>query len=182
MKEVIILGTGMTNIICPFDKEVWGCNAAYQLYIRTTRRLRVDKLFFFDDLTKELPTSPMCIERLKKVTIPLISVHQYEGLTIEPYPLDEIIECFDSTYFSNTIAYMIAYAMYLDYEAIDFYGIDHISEDSYMLERAGVEYWVGRAKERGIKIFIPDGSILCKTFDGTMYGSNRAQMREFSRT
>lgn len=181
MKEVIILGTGLTNIICPFDKEVWGVNSAYAMYIRTGSWLRVDKLFFFDDLTKEIPTSPMSINRLKDIDIPMISTHQYPELNIEPYPLDEIIEEFDSTYFSNTICYMIAYAMYKGYEAIDFYGIDHISQDTYMLERAGVEYWLGRAKERGIKIYIPKGSILCRTFDGRLYGTDRPQIKEYER-
>lgn len=68
------------------------------------------------------------------------------------YPLKEIIEKFNSTYFNNTISYMLAYAIYTEVEEITMYGIDMNAADEYYAQRGSVMYWIGYARAKGIKV------------------------------
>ena len=86
------------------------------------------------------------------------------------YPLDEIIAHFNTKYFASSVCFSLAYAIYAGYEKIWLYGIDHTTGTCYVMQKACVEYWIGRAVERGIEVVIPKGSALCKTMNGKLYG------------
>jgi len=169
--EIIILGSGATGAECPFDKEVWGCNNT----IRNPNRL--DKLFFFDNIltfNPEIMHIDDLITRGNKVEY-ITTFHNAKfcsrkGILATVYPLAEVVKKFNTTYFANTVCYMIAYAMYMGAEKMDLYGIDHLTWQSYIVERCGVEYWLGRAEQSGVEVNITQESALCKTMDGKMYG------------
>ena len=174
--KIIILGSGPTHGTCPYDREAWGVNRVIR-FPRFQTPNNGNKLFFFDDIETFNPdvmtiadlynnrgdieyiTTPKNVEALKKYHIPAF-----------PYPLDEIISKFQSRYFANTISYMIAYAMYKDVEGIAFYGADHLNYREYMIARAGLEYWAGRAQQSGIDIEVAGGSAILNTLNGKLYG------------
>ncbi|KKN00332.1 hypothetical protein LCGC14_1138870 [marine sediment metagenome] len=164
MKELIILGLGPTRVLCPYDKETWGVNLVY----RVAKRL--DRLFIFDELYEG--RKDFSLEDLRKLKCPIMHkrLRPDLNLNLEVYPIHEIIKKFNDDYFTNAICYMIAYALYLGYEKIDLYGIDHIIHQGYVMEKGGVEHWVGVAAGRGVEVMIPYGSALCKTKDGKLYG------------
>ena len=73
-------------------------------------------------------------------------VDKFEDIPMsEKYPLDDIIESLKTDYFTNSISYMIAYAVYLGYESISVYGVDMAQEAEYAKERPSVEYFIGYA-------------------------------------
>ena len=73
-------------------------------------------------------------------------------LTQESYPLEEIYDKYKSKYFTSSIAYMIAYAIYCKVDSIRLEGIGLDYADEYMHQKPAVAYWLGRAEGEGIKV------------------------------
>jgi hypothetical protein len=73
-------------------------------------------------------------------------------ITQDTYPLEEIIDIFESRYFTNTISYIIAYALLTGVEEIEIYGVDMNGKDEYINQRGSVMYWIGRAESVGVKV------------------------------
>ena len=104
---------------------------------------------------------------------PIITARAYPEKvpqTVE-YPLDEVLSRFAGAepYYAETVCYAVAWAIMIGVSEITFYGCDY--ERIRAAERACVEYWIGRAREAGIKINIAKGSQLLKT--GPLDGKNR---------
>jgi len=160
--DVILLAKGETKYICPFDaKELWAVNDV--LLDEKFKGQTGNLTFRFD------PTTPEFAERMR-AKAPIISWQNYADIK---YPLDEIIKEFGTEYFSNTISYMIAYAIYMKVPQVRLYGVDAPYGGIYDIERSGIEYWIGRAAERGIKIIPSEGSHLLRTIQGSIYGTGR---------
>ena len=163
MKELIILGCGPTKRQCPIETDIpiWSVNNGYRLY-----EGKVDKLFIVDEITER----EFDFDELRE--IPAIVAPEYHPAfsNIEVYPIDAILERFKTEFFSNAICYMVALAIYEGYERIYFYGIDMMTFDSYVMEKGGVEYWMGIAHALGVEIINTADSCTGKTCDGRMYG------------
>jgi len=172
MKEVIILGCGPSRVECLYHCETWGVNGCY------TFANKLDKLFMTDgpDVMAEDVARR---HDIAKYGCTLILAHRFPevvpaferaGIPIEVYPIDKIVDKFKTRFFSNSIAYMLAYALYYDYEKIWFYGIDMMSNTTYIQEKGGVEFWMGVACGMGVEVVNTKGSATGKTWDGKMYG------------
>ncbi len=97
-------------------------------------------------------------------------------------PYREITHKFQTEYFSDTIAYMIAYALHLNTRKVKgllrlkepmrirMYGVDMHTADEYATERGGIEYFIGVAKTLGVDFWIHPSSSVCKTTTGKPYG------------
>ena len=159
LDDVIILAKGESRRLCPFDAdEIWGTTNVGSL--PEFQNKRIDKVFAFDPL----PTG--YLEEMRAVA-PIVSWQPYADIE---YPLDDIIAKFHTCYFTNSVCYMIAYAMFCEIPLIRLYGVDASYGGIYALERSGIEYWIGRAQERGIEFQVSQGSHLLKNLTGKMYG------------
>jgi len=79
------------------------------------------------------------------------------------YPLEQILEVFPGDpYFTNSVSYMIALALFQGVEQLAIYGVDMATKEEYTDQRSGVEYWVGLARGAGVDVLIPSISDLCK--------------------
>ncbi len=103
--------------------------------------------------------------------INLAGYENVEVVTQANFPLEEIVEAFGTNYFSNTICYMLALALYEGYDDIHMYGV-YSGEDIIYLqkERPGVEYWLGIANGIGVDVTIHGNHRLLTTDTGFMYG------------
>jgi len=185
LKSVIILGCGPTRIECKYHCETWGVNGVFSFANK-----RLDKLFMSDEET-EVEACSYDLLQLVTVKPQLVLPIAYPklqnlGLPIEIYPIDAIIDKFQTRFFSNTIAYMLAYALLYTttvqgpgdlrprvidgYNKIWFYGIDMMTNSSYIQEKGGVEYWMGIAQGMGVEVINTRGSATGKTWNGKMYG------------
>lgn len=100
----------------------------------------------------------------KKTGVELVTPDGYDD-TLE-YPIAEVVEAFNSYYFTCTPAYMIAMAMLCDPKVITIFGFDFDYADPRGVYEAGkpcVEYWIGRAQARGIEIRLPRMTNLMST-------------------
>jgi len=68
---------------------------------------------------------------------------------------------------------MIALAITEGFEEIGIYGVDMAVGKEYIKERPSVEYFLGIARGRGIKVIIPDACDLLKTRFIYAFESNR---------
>ena len=193
LREVIILGNGPTRVECDYHCETWGVNGGYAF------AKRLDKLFMCDTLEGEILTEEYNVEKLLEFKGILVLPKPFPvfdglGIPVEIYPIDEVLAKFKTTFFSNTIAYMMAYALLhtkttqdtdnslprvIDgYHKIWFYGMDMMSNSSYIQEKGGVEFWMGVALAMGVELINTRGSATGKTWDGKMYGYYGLQEEE----
>jgi len=180
-KEVILLGTAPSRHDCPFDCEVWGVNGVYTMQphqVAEGKPFRLDKLFTTDTTFSPEGNLHFDIDVMhkikKKYGTEYISMNPIGfgkiQLKATPYPWKEIVEKFKTLYFTSSVCHMIAYALYLNYDKLRLYGIDMASKSEYMMQKGGVEYWLGRAEERGCEVFISKGSVLLVPPTTTPYG------------
>lgn len=91
------------------------------------------------------------------------------------YPLEDIIKKYDTDYFSCSISYMLALAVFRGHEEINIYGVTMTEESEYTYQRSNVEFWIGIAKGAGIKVNIHGQRSTLLTLDkriddGKLYG------------
>ncbi len=173
MKELILLAKGNTRARLLIDgvgnyTEIWGVNDVGSF--PEFKDIKVDRIFTFD------PRSP---EWLAKARVaPIYSWQLYADVK---YPLREVVDRFfgkdvplDKSYFTNTISYMLALAVYEKFDRIRLYGVDAPYGGIYFMEKSGLEYWIGRAQESGIEVIPCEGSLMLQTYDGLLYGQRGA--------
>ena len=135
-KSVVILGTGKT--LSEFNKsehnssEIWAVGSAFE--ILKDKDININTYF--------------CLHKNETL--------DYDGDIIDQnkYPLESIISKFNSRFFTNSISYMIAFAIYNDFKKISIYGVDMDSESEYEFERPSVAYWIGYAKGLSVELSI----------------------------
>jgi hypothetical protein len=99
-----------------------------------------------------------------------------EYVDLASYPIVGVMDFFKTDYFSNTVDYAIALAIYKGYKVINLYGVNMSNNTEYVYQKAGVEYWVGRAQGGGIEVNIfGDSSTILRTKYGLVYGYDREQ-------
>ena len=150
--------------------DTWGIT---QLMLRRSVDLVID-MNVYDDMrwgSDELLENLLVKRKCKSRDIPYIG--------LDDYPIDEIVEFFGVDYFSNTVDYAIALAIYMEYKEIDIYGIDMIHGSEYQDQKPGVDFWCGVAIGKGIKVKVHGAfSSIMKTKDGLLYGYDIKQKQQ----
>lgn len=152
LDTIILLARGPSGYRCPTEKlpntEVWGSNTVY-------RDRTLDRLFIMHDIRWEMMTEDRnLIENVNALDIPVYCPGAYPVLKNSvDYPIQDVFAEFGIIpYFLNVIAYMVALAIVQQPKKIQLYGIDMRAGMEYQAERANVEFWLGVAVGRGIKV------------------------------
>lgn len=174
-KYVIILGTGSSRVVCPWDTEVWAVNNAYRQWTDKTP----GKIFIFHKQDYWVSGDPIYSWedmnlQLTKGCNEIISLWDNSPLKATPYPYNEIMTYFKTDYFSNSLSWMIAYAIWDGYDIIRLSGCDMLEGGEYQLEKGGMEYWIGRAIGMGREVIIDQPSSLLTTINHAPYGMTDA--------
>jgi len=160
-----------------FDSIGWGRHSEYPDMVGPTKEL----------LDKRPEGAVMFEERMKRFTDHPIFVPypapEYPSARV--YPIGEIVRRFEDSYFSSTVSYAIAYAIFIGVRRIDLFGMDFAYSRPYRQladgswtnvivgqepNRAGVEYWCGRARGAGIDVRVTDSSQLLNANNRFYYG------------
>jgi SAM-dependent methyltransferase len=147
-----------------FCDEVWGINAV-------GGTIMCDRIFHMDDVRIQerragaLPESNIArmMEWLRVHPGPIVTSRahpDYPGLV--EYPLEDVLNHLGHDYFNSTAAYAVAYAIHIGAKRISLFGCDYTYPNAHDAEkgRACVEFWLGVAVARGIKIAIAKSSSL----------------------
>lgn len=165
---VIIIGKGSGWHNAPYaisDGEIWGVN---DICLRRTVHLA----FNMHDLSKygKHYLFNKTIDYVNKHKIPIVTQKQYTHIpTSIIFPLEYFWEV-GRRYFTNSIDYMVAYALFRgDIEHIDMFGVVMALDSEYMEQRASLEYWIGVFEGQGGVVTIHSPTTLCHSPKG-LYG------------
>lgn len=167
--------------------EVWTINALGDLF-------QCDRVFHMDDVriqdirVRAAPESNIAamMEWLKTSKTPVFTSRPHPDYpSLEAFPLEEVVRATGYAYFNSTAAYAVAYAIYADAKRISLFGCDFTYPNAHHAEqgRGCVEFWLGMAAARGIRISIPRVSSLmdgCVPDEEKLYGYDTLDVK-FSR-
>lgn len=147
-----------------YADEVWGINAVGGV-------LQCDRIFHMDDVRiQELraeakPTSNIAsmLKWIKTHPGPVYTSRSHDDYPgLEDFPLEDVLNHFGFAYFNNTAAYAVAYAVHIGVEQLSIFGCDYTYQNVSHAEagRACVEFWLGQAGARGIKLTLPQSTSL----------------------
>lgn len=176
MKEIQILAMGPTWGMCPDehddDVELWGVNTTF----RKRFGKPLDRLFCMHDLRLEILTqNHNFVNEINESGLPFYTAGDYPVFeNNRPYPIKEIYEEFGMLFFLNTMSYMLALAITEKPEYISLYGVDMRPDsgmEHHQNEKGCVEFWLGVAIGRGIKIrTLGESSLLRRQTTSNSYG------------
>lgn len=174
-KHVSIVGlgpslSGYTNVTKAlggrhrYCDETWAVNALGSV-------IQCDRIFHMDDVriqeirAEANPESNIAVmlDWMKTTSIPIMTSRAHPDYpTLEEFPLEEVLNEFDAAYFNSTVAYAVAYAAYIGVSKISLFGCDFTYPNANDAEkgRACVEFWMGMANQRGIKLVVPTNTTL----------------------
>lgn len=142
--------------------EVWGINELHRVH-----DVALFDRWFEVHQRKDLDTDAPHIEALGKMDIPVYMQAQYPDIAPSvAFPREELrklsVEKFGRVYFTSSIAWETALAIYMGAEAIHIYGVDMAQDSEFFRERNCCEAWLGIAAGMGIKVYVPPTSDLLK--------------------
>lgn len=147
-----------------FCDEVWAINALGNVF-------DCDLVFHMDDVRIQriraaaAPESNIAamLEWLKISRVPVVTSRAHPDYpALVEFPLEDVLNDLKYDYFNSTGAYAVAMAIHVGATKISLFGIDYTLPNQHQAEkgRACVEFWLGHAQERGIKVSVPKRSTL----------------------
>lgn len=174
-KKVAIVGfASSSRDAAPFKDpsfEIWGMNEIYKMLPRLSRlfemhtwehlqreRVRGDEVIKGEDHLNWMRQNKSVIIYMQKARqeIPRSQTFPLEGLSRLFLPGRE-------PYFMSTPAYMLALAIAEGFEEIHVYGVDLLQDEEYTYQRPNMEFYIGVALGRGIKMYVHEASALLRS-------------------
>lgn len=175
VSKVAIVGFSASWKRAPFDEsdwEIWGLNEGYKFMPRWDRWFELHQRQV--NLNDE---GPAHIWKLAALTCPIYMQRHFPDIpTSVAFPLEEILKTFPRKYFTSSFSYMMAWAILEKFEEIGIYGVDTADEELGS-QRPSLEYFIGIAEGKGIKVTIPGESSLCRA--PFLYGYQERESDEF---
>lgn len=166
VKKICLVGTSESSVKLADELdetwEVWGCNAVYQMISGVDLHFEMHDIGYLEGLG----IIPEYKEYMKfKGDALILNNHYPEFPEAQKYPIEDVCKFFNVRYFNNTIAYMLALAIMKnpDLEDLAIFGIDMAATTEYAHQRPCLEFYLGWAAARGIRITIPDICPVLKT-------------------
>jgi hypothetical protein len=153
MKKVAIIAGGNSYIQTPFDDNLldkWSLNDFYTFLPieKINRWFEIHDDNYLKTSINRFNGKPH-LQQLQAINVPIINQEYY------------LKNNYGYKYYHNTIAYMIATAIFENYKEIYLYGVDMVHADYKDIEVITcIKWWLGFAEGKGIKIIIPEESIL----------------------
>lgn len=175
-KRVYIVGFAPSWVETPWDDsgaEYWGLNAFHRV-VGQNHIIRVfTRWFQLHDLKQHHAQDHEHLGWLSQIDIPVYMwghhVTEYGPHLKRPtaFPVAEVEQACETGYFTNSISWMLGLAILEGFEEISIYGVDMamdaILQAEYSQQRPSIEYLVGYARGKGIKVFIPKSADILKT-------------------
>ena len=157
--RVVISGAGKSLRQIPWHDEsweIWGINNFWNAMRDDAGRLRADRWFELHPPTPGIQ-DPYDMNWLRECPLPIYTTEPFaDNPNAVLFPVDRLAATFRD-YFSCTFAYQIALAVDEGFREIAVHGLElaYGTQREATVERACVDWWLGFAEGRGIKITIP---------------------------
>lgn len=159
MKIAILGSHPASNTLAPFadrDWEIWSCSP------QNHNLPRIDAWFELHSLDRKWVAGNepyiQVLQQHSRVYIAVPDPRLPNGII---YPRDMILSKYPQkhqTFFSSSVAWMLALAIEQRPDEIGMWGIDMAAGDEYEYQRPGCHYFMGIAEELGIKLVVPPQS------------------------
>jgi hypothetical protein len=115
---------------------------------------------------------------LRMAKVPVVMLERHDDIpTSCRFPMEEVADLIGRTrqgtpYLESSIAYMLAQAI-LELspgDKVGIWGVDLHCDSEYAYQRPNLEYLIGFARGKGIKVYIPPQSALLTHANGVPYG------------
>ena len=160
-----------------FCDEAWAINALGDVFA-------CDLIFHMDDVRIQqiradaAPASNIAamLVWLKTSKVPVVTSRAHPDYpALVEFPLEDVLNHLGHDYFNSTAAYAVAFAIHTGATQISCFGMDFTYPNTHDAEkgRACVEFWLGQAHARGIKINMPKTTTLmdsCYPRASRLYG------------
>lgn len=172
-KKVALVGTAApSRHMAPVDDlswDIWGCSLGNSGLTGREVLTRVSAWFEIHSIADMLGMENRSwtlkyYAWLREQTFPVIMQEQNDLVpAAQVYPLELMIKKFGKNWWTSSLAYMMAYAIHLEYDEIAIFGVDMANdEEFYSGQRDSMKRWIEIAEEQGIKVHIPWESSLGK--------------------
>lgn len=174
-KTVCIIGLSPSSRELAFNEpegtEMWGLNNSHHCFspeqlARFTAWFQIHERseFTVNNTPDNHGDEQEYIRFLQSLAIPVYMEEYHEDIPSSVrYPREEIVrDIVTLDYFTSTIAFMLALAIHKSYQEIHIYGVDMNGDTEYVHERPCVEFYIGIAIARGVKVVIPENSPVLK--------------------
>ena len=162
-----------------FD-EVWAINAMIGVLPDIDRAFILDPMSRFLDTENAGDMTSMMREKLPKTHFPIYTCELDERVpSAVEYPLEKIVESLGCSYFNNTVAYAIAFALWAKVKKLSVFGVDFTYKSNMHFAEAGrscVEFWLSKCIDSGMEVSIAPRSSLIDTdveIKEKLYGYHR---------
>lgn len=157
LKKVAIVGfASSTRHLAPYgdpEWEIWGLNNAYDWMPRATRWFELHDRWKFPQAWE-----PAHLTRMQKFECPIYTVEAYEDIPQSVVYPRAAVAASGRDYFTSSIAFMLALAYHEGFTHISVYGCEMLLDSEYAMQRPCLEYWIGKAEDRGARVFVPPQS------------------------
>lgn len=173
VKKVALCGTHFQTLEqAPFDDktwEIWG--QAHRYGNEKFPRLDVGfEPHVLSQIQDFLPNYKDYVEWLQKPDIKVYVRPDMQAMFkgCESFPVSAAKKLMGREYFASTFSFMMCKAILDKVDEIGLYGINLTADEEYYYQRPNMEYLIGLAQGKGIKITIPKQSALLSL--GYVYG------------
>jgi SAM-dependent methyltransferase len=147
-----------------FCDETWAINAMGDV-------IDCDLIFHMDDVRIQeiraaaAPASNIAamVKWLKTSKVPVVTSRPHPDYpALVEFPLEDVLNHLGHDYFNNTAAYAVAFAIHIGVAELSLFGMDYTYANVHDAEkgRACVEFWIGQAHARGIRVHLPKSTSL----------------------
>lgn len=159
MKVAIVGLAPSTHSMAPWgdpEWELWGL--AWD-----SDRMQLDRTFEMHDLEmiKDYPVADQYLESLIDCSRLYMQERYQEVPGSHRYPFEAVAKT-TGDYWCSSIAYAMALAIHEGASEIALFGVDMKGTEEYGYQKPNMEYLIGLARGKGIKVHIPKESPLCK--------------------
>lgn len=150
---ICIVGLGPTHDLVPWEEhEVWGL--PWDPWAP-----RYDVLFEMHSPELFRQRGEEYISRINDTQLPVYMQEKQEDIPLSAsYPMSEVSSLVGD-YYGSSVAYMLGLSILMGHD-VSLYGVD--LSDDYDHQRPNLEYLIGFARGRGLRIDVPEGSLLLK--------------------
>lgn len=174
--KIAILGKGDSRPLAPFHDDswaIWGCGIVVDderiTYGGDGRLRRWDEWFELHNGQDYTPNAANPVYRsyrlwLERQTKPINTLGTLPIDNATVLPKQQIIAHYGTYFLTNTIAWMMAYALWRGATELALYGVDQTSTPEYTRERHGVMHFMHLARHQGVLVTLPVGNPLDQPF------------------
>jgi len=161
--KIAIVGTCLTSrFLAPFDNkdfEIWAMNYSFEELPRVTRIFDLHSVGVDGDYRIKNEKYKSALKKAGNKVWLTDKREEFPEANLFPYK--ELVNIF-GPYFTSSVSWLIAYAIYINCTELAVYGVDLDHKSEYANQKPCVEHYLGIARGKGIKIYIPETSSIMK--------------------